>query len=181
MREERKIIELGDKTYRVGFFDALTGSHIALKLLSKVGYLAAAVTSGELTNSNVLVLEVAGALGGFSRVELNEIQLESLKVCQELTHDKNGQELWVPVVMQDGRFGDKSLAQDPMNVLALTAHALATNILPFFEGDRLKSLLKTFQIYSSALPALTSTNSSGHPLSAGSGDSANAGTGPIPG
>lgn len=146
MRPEPKIIELNGKRWKIGFFNPMTGNFIALKMLSKIGHVAAAIASGAVTDKTAIFMEVSQALGSFSQTEFVTIQTEALKVCSLLV-SAGETEVPNPVLLNDGRWGVDDLESDALTIMALTCHALTVNLLPFFEGNRLKSIMDSFKGY----------------------------------
>lgn len=156
MREEFKVIELAGKEWRIGKLDALTGNFLALKLIGKLGHILAGVASGMVADYKVIFMSALTELGNFTEHELYAIQATALSVCCQVTN-VGGQATYLPVRTTDGRWAVADLGNDVITVLALTAHGVAFNLLPFFEGEALKQVLESFRSYSIPFALQTST------------------------
>jgi len=133
-RETFKIIELNGRKWRIGKFDALTGSYIAYKLLFQALPMGLDSQIGNLPKGRETM----------SKDEFLALQRDCLSICQELKN-VGGVDTPMVVMMPDGRWGVDGLQDDTVTVLALTAHALIFNVASFFEGDALKGLIDSFQ------------------------------------
>jgi hypothetical protein len=154
MRETHKDIQLSGNVWRVSKLDPLTGNTLALKLLGKLGHVIAGVAAGGVTNYQVLMMAVLGELGSFTSSELYEIQNICLSACSEVKILTNDVPTALPVRTGDGRWACKGLEDDAVTVLALVAHTIAFNLLPFFDGEVLKPIIASFSTYT--LPFLPS-------------------------
>ena len=130
-----KDIELNGRKWRIGKFDALTGSYIVYKMMTQLLPMGmdAKVVGEERTN-----------LPAMSRVDFSEIQTECLRVCSEVQNVGNV-ETFLPVLMANGSWGVADINDDVMTVMALTVHALAHNASGFFGEGALKGLSATFK------------------------------------
>lgn len=147
MRAEPKTIILNGRRWQIGLFNPMTGNFIALKILGKVGAVAAAVAAGAVVDKSVLFIQISQELSNFSSSEFYEIQSEALRVCNDIGSATGDEIPPTQALLADGRWGVKELEQDPITVMALTCHALTVNMLPFFEGSRLKEVFETFKGY----------------------------------
>ena len=147
MRPTPKTIILSGRKWRIGFFNPMTGNFIALKLLGKVGTIAAAVASGTVLDKTMLFMQISQELSNFNSGEFFELQAESLRVCSDIGPVDGDEIPPTQALLSDGRWGVPELESDPITVMALTCHALTVNMLPFFEGSRLKEVIETFKGY----------------------------------
>jgi hypothetical protein len=111
--QNHKDVQIGDHRYRIGRFDAQTGSWI----------LALAMAAG----SSVVV--------GSTEDEFRSIQNRCLAVCCRYVED-----MPVPVTAGPGKFALDDLQHDHGTVLALTIHAQKFNFDPFLPGGESKAL-----------------------------------------
>jgi len=159
-REPYKDLDLAGRKWRIKRFDALTGNYLAAKLLSKLASVAMAVMSGGVEDQTIVVMSVVSELGTLPKFEILEIQAESLAVCRELT--VVGEAVAeMPLRTVDGRWAVAGLEDDFMTVMALVAHTLVFNFLPFFDADALKDLKRSFQ--QAGLPSFSAPTSTGTP------------------
>jgi hypothetical protein len=131
IKEKFKYIELGDRKWVIGKFDALTGSYIAAKLM------ATALPSGMEQQMDI---DLPKGRSFMSRAEFRELQIECLKVCYEDL--KAGK---APVMGDNNAWGVADIEDDMALVISLTIHALIHNVAGFFEGNALKDLLASFR------------------------------------
>jgi hypothetical protein len=130
-REMFKDIDVDGRKFRIGRFDALTGSYITtLVLMQMLPFGDSQVTGGSDKNRSLMNKET-----------FFDVQKECLKVVSEMkTIGSNVAPL--PVVLYDGRWGVEDLDNDTITVLTLTIHTLIFNIADFFQGDALNNLIK---------------------------------------
>ena len=130
-REQFKEVELGGRKWRVGRFDALTGSYIATLLLMQMlpMGLDQQVGLGSLAKGRSLM----------DRETFLDVQKECLRVCAE---PQVVGEVLTPlkVMLDDGRWGVPGLEDDFVTVLSLTIHALVFNVSDFFQEGALTGL-----------------------------------------
>ena len=143
-RETSRIVEIGERRWRLGKFDALTGSYIAVKLLSRLSSIVAGVASGQIKDQAVIAMTVANEIGSMPKDEFTEIQAESLHVVKEIivVSDK---EVDTPVHLPDGRWGVGEIEDDALLVMTLVTHVLVFNLVGFFDVDALKEAKDSFQ------------------------------------
>jgi len=130
-REMFKEVDVGERKFRIGRLDALTGSYITtLVLMQMLPFGDAQVTGGSGKNRSLMDKET-----------FMDVQRECLKVVSELK-SVGGNVAPLPVMLYDGRWGVEGLEEDTMTVLTLTIHTLIFNIADFFQGDALNNLIK---------------------------------------
>lgn len=125
-RETYKTWEFGGRNWRIGKFDAMTGSYIAYKLMAEI-----------------LPMGLGGQIGipapkngtAMSKTDFMELQKDCLSVCAELLPAGPA-----PVMDENGNFGVQSLDHDAKTVLALTIQALVWNVTSFFDESLLNSM-----------------------------------------
>jgi hypothetical protein len=128
-REIYKIFEFGGRKWRIGKFDAMTGSYIAYKLMAEVLPMGLGQQAGIPAPSGGRVM---------SKADFLELQKNCLSVCAEMLPAGP-----TPVLNEDGTFGVLDLEHDAPTVLALTVQALAWNLSSFFDESLLTSLSET--------------------------------------
>lgn len=135
-REAFKDVELGGRKWRVGRFDAMTGSYITMLVLMQMLPMGMDEQIG------------IGSLGKGGRSLMDkktffDVQADCLKVCSEL--QQVGESVApIPVMLDDGRWGVGGVEEDVPTILALTVHTLIFNISDFFQEGALNDLTKTF-------------------------------------
>lgn len=122
-RETFKDIELFERKWRIGKVDALTGSNILRKFLGS-GAQNAQQFVGTLTDE-----------------EFSSIQKGCLKSCYEIK-TVGTQDMPMPIVMVDGRWGVEGLENDTGMVFVMTVAALTYNLSSFFDGNSSKEFEK---------------------------------------
>ena len=130
-----KTIEINKRSWRVGKFDARTGSKIIKKLLPIVSTFFDG-NAKKAEDIKIDIVSVVSAINTLSDSDFDFIQGESLKISSELL--KSG---YVPVMNNDGSYGVIDIEFDTMLVLTLTAHALIHNVTGFFSGSPLASIV----------------------------------------
>lgn len=128
-REMFKDVEVNGRQWRVGRFDALTGSYITALLLMQMLPMGVDSAMGSLPEGRSLM----------NRETFTEVQKECLKVVSELKEIGNNVAP-IPAMLPDGRWGVDDLETDITTVIPLTIHALAFNLADFFQEGALNSL-----------------------------------------
>jgi hypothetical protein len=144
-REIYKQWEFGGRNWRIGKFDAMTGSYIAYKLMAEI-----------------LPMGLGGKIGipvpkngtAMSKTDFMDLQKDCLSVCSELLPAGPA-----PVMDENGNFGVQGLEYDAKTVLALTIQALVWNVRDFFDESLLSSMSEAMSIISPPA-AKTSTSTS---------------------
>ena len=126
-----KDVEVKGRQWRIGQFDAMTGSLVVKKLLSVI----AGFLDGESLDLDVK--SIIKALNGLSDDDFIYMQ----KACLKVTIEVKGQH-FIPVLNENGSFGVIGIETDTATVLALTAHALVFNASSFFDGSPLASIVE---------------------------------------
>lgn len=135
-RETFKDLEVQGKRWRVGKFDALTGSYIAYKLLFQMLPMG---MEGQMEG-----VELPAGRATMSKAEFIDLQKDCLSVCSELTY-VGSQEVAIPIMNQSGRWLVEGLENDTMLVMMLTIHSLVFNVSGFFQEGTLQELTTSFQ------------------------------------
>jgi hypothetical protein len=138
MRETTKQIEIGDRKFIIGKFDALTGSYIIYTLLTQILPMGLGKSIEGLPEN-----EGNTSLPTISKEQFSEIQKDCLKCCSEI-QPVGGQVIPVPVMLKDGRWGVENLEQDALTVTLLTVQVLGFNVQSFFDGNALETLKQSF-------------------------------------
>lgn len=144
VRESERIITISDRKWKVKKFDALTGSYIALKMMSKISHIAMGIVSGSLEDKALIAMSIANEIGTLTKQEFVEIQSECLHVCSSITN-VGGKDIETPVRLPDGRWGVGGVEDDALLVMTLVSHVLLFNLISFFEGSALKESADSFQ------------------------------------
>jgi len=129
MRETYKDINVGNRTFRIHKFDALTGSYVIYTVLTQL------LPMG--LGNQIEGLEGNRELPAMSKEKFSEIQKDCLKICEEIVPAGNSIAP-VKVLLSDGRWGIPDLENDVATVMVLTIHALGYNVKSFFEGNVLE-------------------------------------------
>jgi hypothetical protein len=132
-REEFKDVEINGKKWRIGRFDALTGSWIATSLVFSALPMGLDLKTSGATSSGTII----------NKETFKEIQIECLKVVSELTETDNGQLLPILVLLEDGRWSNKELSKDMTLAINLTIQVLIFNMSDFFQKGALDDLKGT--------------------------------------
>lgn len=120
-REEFKAVEIAGRRWKIGKFDAQTGSYIAYQLLVQA-----------LPMGIPGLPQIGGNRPLMPKADFFALQRDCLSVCFEMTN-VGGNPVDMPVLMQDGRWAVDGLEKDTALVLTLTGQALAFNVASFFE------------------------------------------------
>lgn len=141
---KEKIIVVSGRRWQIKKFDALTGSYVALKLMSKISHIVFGVVGGNLTDPVIIGNAVAAELGTFSKGEFGELQAESLHVCSEVK-TVEGKDMFIPIMTTEGAWATPELENDALLVMALVSHVLVFNMTSFFEESALKEVVQSFK------------------------------------
>ncbi len=125
------------RKWRIGRFDALTGSYISALLLMQVIPMG---IEGQLG----IKMPLSNERSIMEKKTFIELQLDCLRVCSEIK-EVGGSVAPIPVLMSDGRWGIEDIETDISLAIGLTIHTLIFNITDFFQGNTLKSLSQSFE------------------------------------
>ena len=133
-REAFKDVELGGRRWRIGRFDAMTGSYITMLVLMQM------LPMG--LDEQIGIGSVSKGRSLMDKKTFFDVQSDCLKVCSEL---QLVGETTAPVMVMlpDGRWGVGGVEDDITVILGLTVHTLIFNISDFFQEDALKDLTST--------------------------------------
>ena len=134
-REAFKDVDLGGRRWRIGRFDAMTGSYITMLVLMQMLPMGMdeQVGMGSLGKGRSLM----------DKQTFFDVQADCLKICSEL-QTVGDSVAPIPVMLSDGRWGVGGIEDDMPTILALTVHTLIFNISDFFQEGALNDLTKTF-------------------------------------
>lgn len=133
-REAFKDVELGGRRWRIGRFDAMTGSYITMLVLMQM------LPMG--LDEQIGIGSIGKGRSLMDKKTFFDVQSDCLKVCSEL--QQVGESVApVMVMLPDGRWGVGGVEDDITIILALTVHTLIFNISDFFQEDALKDLTAT--------------------------------------
>lgn len=144
VRETSRIVTVAGRRWQINKFDALTGCHIALKMLSKLSHVATGVLSGGLKDPAVIAMAVSTEIGSLTKQEFVEISAECLHVIRELV-EVGGKDIENPIRLPDGQWAVKGLDDDALLVMALVSHSLVFNLSSYFNATALKDVKESFQ------------------------------------
>jgi len=145
-RETFKDVTIGEKKFRIGKFDAQTGSYIVYQLLSNFLPMIAKNGLPNLDEKADTVLEkITSSLPLMPREQFFQLQKDCLYVCNEIALAGNV-ETPIPVVLSDGSFCDKEMECDVVITMALMIHALVFNVSGFFGASGLKGIKESFSL-----------------------------------
>jgi len=125
-RELYKVFEFEGRKWRIGKFDAMTGSYIAYRLMTE----ALPMGIGQMAG-------IPSPPGGkvINKQDFMELQRDCLSVCEELLPAGP-----TPVLNSNGTFGVIDLDNDAKTVFMLMVQTLMWNIADFFDENLLASL-----------------------------------------
>jgi hypothetical protein len=122
-RETSKEVVILDRKFKIKKFDAMTGSYVAFKLVTK----AVPMGMAALLQQEDKDFKLDTSKADMSRAEFKELQLDCLSVCSEIV---DGRE--IQVLNDNNSFRAIGLEDDTKTVLSLTVHALLFNVKDFF-------------------------------------------------
>jgi hypothetical protein len=134
-REAFKDVDLGGRKWRIGRFDAMTGSYITMLVLMQM------LPMG--MDEQIGVGSIGKGRSLMDKKTFFDVQADCLKICSEL--QQVGESVApIPVMLDDGRWGVGGIEDDMPTILALTIQTLIFNISDFFQEGALNDLTKTF-------------------------------------
>ncbi len=137
-REQFKDVEVNGRRFRIGRFDALTGSYITTLLLMQMLPMGLEDRIPGVSSKGKSIMD---------KETFMDIQRDCLKVVSELkpVGDSIAPML---VMLPDGRWGVDGIEDDTLIVITLTISVLAFNLSDFFQEGALSNL-------NQVLPGLT--------------------------
>jgi hypothetical protein len=135
VKELYKDVTIGNRKWRVGRFDALTGAYVAYKLLTQILPMGLEGKIPGLTEQS----EARENLPQMTKADFTSLMKDCLRVCSELKM-LNNVIAPVGVLMSDGRWAVADLEHDTLTVMLLTIHTLGFNISDFFSEDTLEDV-----------------------------------------
>lgn len=132
-REMYKEIDLGGRKWRIGRFDALTGSYITTLLMMQMLPMGMEDQMG--------LSSMAAGRSLMNKQTFFDVQKDCLRVVHELklVGDMMAP---MPLMLEDGRWGVADIENDVPTILGLTIQALVFNISDFFQEGALNDLTK---------------------------------------
>lgn len=131
MHETFKDVELQKRKFRIGKFDALTGSYVAFVVISQLAPLLG--KEGNVEGEKI----VTSAPSILPKEVFFEIQKSCLQVCSEIVMVGNVVTP-MPVMLKDGRWGIDGIENDAGLAMMLTVQVLGFNMQSFFAGNALE-------------------------------------------
>lgn len=147
-REIYKQWEFVGRKWRIGKFDAMTGSYIAYKLMAELVPMVPGL-------DQMLGVPLPPSGKTMSKADFFELQRDCLLVCAEILPAGPA-----PVMSEGGTFGVQGLEHDAKTVLALTVQVLVWNVRDFFDESLLSSMSEAISnIFRPDVKTSTSTSS----------------------
>ncbi|GAB6170548.1 hypothetical protein JCM15765_03930 [Paradesulfitobacterium aromaticivorans] len=131
-RELSKLFEFKERKFRIGKFDAMTGSYIAYKLMAEVLPMGIGAKLGFSAPTGSPTM---------SKQDFMDLQKDCLGVCAELLPAGP-----TPVLNENGSWGVMDIENNAPLVMALTIQALMWNVSDFFTEDLLASLSEVLNL-----------------------------------
>lgn len=125
-RERYDLFDYGDRHWRVGKFDAMTGSYVAYKLMSELLPMGLGHQLGLPAPADAKLM---------NKKDFMELQKDCLGVCDEMLVAGPTR-----VLNDNGSWGVIDVEYDAPLILALTIKALMWNVSSFFDESLLSSL-----------------------------------------
>lgn len=125
-RELYKTFEHDGRTFRIGKFDAMTGSYIVYKLM------AGALPMGMGDIVGIPMPQNNQVMG---KKEFFDLQADCLKVCVEMLPAGPA-----PVLNENGTYGVEDAENNVPLIMMLTIQALIWNVKDFFTAELLTSM-----------------------------------------
>jgi hypothetical protein len=124
-REIYKTFKYEGREFRIGKFNAMTGSYVAYKLM------------GQMLPMGIIVDGIKAPEGSqiMSKSDFIDLQKDCLKTCSELLPAGPAE-----VMYENDTFGIDDIENNAKLALALTVQALVWNISDFFDENLLRSL-----------------------------------------
>lgn len=135
-----KDVEIGGRNWRIGKFDALTGSYIAYKVMTQI----LPTINGGVTTPEAMAEGLRASRASISKADFVELQRDCLGVCSEL-QNVGGNIAPVKVILTNGNWGVEGIETDVPTVMALTVHALFFNVSSFFDSNALDGAMGSFK------------------------------------
>lgn len=129
--EKSKDIVIRGVEYQINKLDALTGSYIAMTVMTKI--LPAAMQEDRMGLG-----QLPKGRTELSEQEFRAIQLHCLAVCRRY---EGSNRVPMAILTTDGRFAIPEMEYALTTVLGLTFHALVFSLSPFFEEGGLDSVM----------------------------------------
>jgi hypothetical protein len=143
-KESSKIVEINGRRFKFNRMDALTGSYVATKLLSKLSSVAMAIVAGAVDDMNLIAIEIAREISSLNKNEFFELEMDALGVVDELKN-VTGMDDAIPIRHSGGTWAVEGIKDDIVLLMPLVVHSIMFNLSPFFDGDALKRVIGTFQ------------------------------------
>lgn len=129
-REIYKTVKIDKREWRIGKFDAMTGSYIAYQLM------------GQFLPMGIKLDGIPSAPAGsktMAKSDFIDLQKECLKICDEILPAGPA-----PVYLENGTWGVEGVEKNAKIALGLTVQALMWNLTDFFDEDLLQNLATGF-------------------------------------
>ena len=148
---DTKEVEIKNRKFVIRKFDARTGSFMLIKVTGLIAPMLKGLDLNKIMDKtkdgykdvgeeiSLRDIDIAGVISGLTSLteqDFNYIHDKCLQVCFETLPSGS-----TKVMNQDGNFGVIGLENDSATTLALVAHALIFNVMGFFSGSPLGSVL----------------------------------------
>lgn len=134
-----KDIDINGRKFRLGKFDARTGSYMLFKLIGMLSPIFKNIDSSkdikDISIEDINLTELLSGLTSLPEKDFRYIQDNCLRTIKELLPGNAPQ-----VLDEYGNYGILNAEYDTMLILNLTAQALIFNVTGFFSGNLLDSI-----------------------------------------
>lgn len=141
-----KVVTIDKESYQLRKLDPVTGSFIYLRMMgvfmlaqqnevSRQEYEVSEEEQKQITDEQRARMLITGSvMKGLSREDSKLASTEALKCVSKLTRVKD-REAYMPIMAEDGRWADQSVADDGRTVHRLIIESLVFSLQPFFENS----------------------------------------------
>lgn len=139
-----KIIEINERKFKLNKLDAKTGSYMLFKVTSILKPIVKNMKLDDIEDFSLDKLnlgDVIDALCSLSEKDFRYIQDNCLSVVEELLPAGSAK-----IIDKNGNFGVLDIEFNTGLLMTLTVHSLVFNVIGFFEGSPLASMLKGLNI-----------------------------------
>lgn len=140
-----KIIEIKERKFKLNKMDARTGSYMLFKVTGILGPMFKKMSLEDLENLTLDKLnigDIIDSLCSLSEKDFKYIQDNCLKVVEEILPAGPAK-----ILDKNGSFGVLDIEFDTGLIMALTVQSLVFNVMGFFAGSPLTSMMKGLNIF----------------------------------
>lgn len=139
-----KDIEVNERNFRINKMDARTGSFMLFKVIGILSPILKNKTKDQIEETSlddINIGEVLAALCNISEEDFRYVQDNCLQAVEEILPAGPAR-----VFDKYGNYGVLDIECNTGLVMTLTVHSLIFNVIGFFEGSPLASVMKKFNI-----------------------------------